>query len=186
VRCVLSEDVELSLEMLHVKRTLLGLGTIPVIGAENDKRLIDGGFFAFRGRTEDRPVRRNLSPPKHAEAEIVSDFGERSLLELALFIVERVEEDISNCILPGVWEDAAQVSFGLTLEKCMRNARHHASAVAISTIRASGASVSHSAEELTGVGHNLVARNTFDLAYETYTASVAVVFIVVKALLRGK
>jgi hypothetical protein len=94
-----------------------------------------------------------------------------------------LEEDIPDGILAGFRQSAVNVSLSFPLEKLVRDSCHDTCTITITTVSSSSTSVDHRAEQLTSIGDDLVARFTLDVAYETYTARVFLVFVEIKALI---
>jgi hypothetical protein len=65
MRRVLSENIELTFKMGAVERTTLAKVVIAIVGAQDDERLKNGGFFATSSRTQNISIGGDLSPTKH-------------------------------------------------------------------------------------------------------------------------
>ena len=151
MRRMLAEDIELTLEVLGVKRTAPGGVALSVVRAEDHERLKNRGLFT-RGRgTKDGAISGNLPPAEDAESQIAGDLGENSLLLLEADGVVCLEKDVTNSVLPGFWELTADLAFGFPLEEGMGDAGHDTRTVAIAAVCTGGAAVSHGAEKLTSI-----------------------------------
>ena len=172
MRRALAEDVELALEEFGVERAGAGRPALAVGCAEDDERLEDDGLLARRGRAKDRPVRRDLAPAEDAEAKVARELGEHALLLLEADGVVRLEEHVPDSVLARLGELAADLALGLALEEPVRDARHDTRAVAVAHVRAGRAAVGHRAEELAGIGDDLVGLGALDVADEADTAGI--------------
>jgi hypothetical protein len=179
---MLTEDVELSLEMSCVESAALADITITVMGTEDDEWLVDGRFLAASSRAKNGAISWNLTPAEDPEAQVVSDLGENRLIALQLHGVVGFEKDIAYSILSRFGERATNISLGFPFEKLMRDGGHGTCTITISTVGASCTSVGHGAQELTGIGNDLVCCDTFDMANETYTTSIFLVLVHIQSL----
>ena len=133
MRSVLPEDIELTFEVLGVKRTAPGGVSLAIVRTKHDERLEDSGLLACSIGTEDGAVGGNLAPAEDSEAELGGNLGENGLLLMETDRVVRLEEDVSDAVLTRLGKLAADIPLSLTLEEEMGNASHDSSTIPIPT-----------------------------------------------------
>ena len=143
-------------------------------------------LLADRCRTEDHSIGGDLAPTEDTKAEGVRDLCEDIHVLFTEFLILGGEEDVADGILSGLGEQTVDVALCLALEELVVDAGHDTGAVAVATVCACRAAMGHVAEELAGIGDDLVARGAFDMADEADAARVALVLIVIEALGGGE
>lgn len=182
MRCVLAEDIKLSLEMFFVKMTLSANISIAIVGTENNKGLENERLCAAGGWSEDGTVGWYLTPAKDSEVEITGDTRKDGLILLDKCWVVGLEENVTNGVFTRLWQFSADVSFCLALKQSMRDACHHASTITITTVSTGGASMGHGAKQLPSVRDNFVVLFTFDVANKADSTGIFLELIHIKAL----
>ena len=179
---VLAENVQLTFEVLGVELMAARGVAFAVRGAKDYERLEDGGLLARGSGTQDSAVCRHLSPAQYSETEFTSELGENCLLPLKANRVVLLEEYVTDGVLAWLGQFAPYVPLSLTLEEQVGDAGHDTSTVTISTVCTSGTPMGHSAEELTGIGDDLVRLLALDVTNEAYTTGIFLVLVLVQAL----
>ena len=182
---MLAEHKELALESLRVESVIGGRSAIAVVVADDDKWLENGRLAALGSRAEDSVVNRDGAPSKNSETEVCGNLGKSRLLLFEGAGIGWIKEYVADSVLSRLWEYRGYVTFGLTLEESVGDARHDTGAVAVTSVCTSCASVGHRTEQLSRIRDQLVAWLAFDLAHEADTASIVLVVWIVKSLLRG-
>ena len=179
---VLPQNIQLTFEELGVERTAPAGATLAIVGAENDERLENRGLLACSGGTEDSAVGRDFPPAQNAKSEVAGDLGEDSLLLLKCDGVVCLEEDVSDGVLANLGEFAANFALGLALEEEVGNTSHDTRAITVTAVCTCGTTMGHCAQELPGVGDDLVRLLALDVANEAYTAGIFLVLVLVETL----
>jgi hypothetical protein len=183
---MLTENIELAFKVTFVELCIVAVGTIAIVVRKNDKWLPDGWLTRASGGTEDGGIGWDGTPTEDGESKLVCNSGEDRFLLCLLVWVVWFEEDISDGVLAGLWEERAKFALCFALEEGVGNAGHDTSTVTIPAVCACSASVGHCTEKVASIGNNFVARFALDMAYETYPAGVSLVFWGVETLLGGE
>ena len=116
MRCVLAEDVKLSLEMLFVKMTTLANTSVSIVGTENNKGLENERLCAAGCWSEDGTVGRHLTPAEDSEAQITGDPRKDGLILLEECWVVGLEENVTDGVFARLWQFRIDFSFCLALK----------------------------------------------------------------------
>lgn len=136
MRRVLAQHVQLPLEPLLVKPSLLALLPLTIVLPQDDERLEDLGLLALGARSEDAAVRRDLSPAQNSQTQPVRQLGER------LDVLESVgldgrEEEVADGVVAWSGELVREDVADFASEELVGNARHDSGSVSVSSVSTS-------------------------------------------------